>query len=333
MTFLKRADIIVIVYLKYNKYINFLFIIKLYTYYLKLEIKNIILREYIFQYSEKYSVEDFKLEIRTTNIENLLENENNNANLEHYLYELILKSYAEKKDINLEEESDFFFEIHLNALNDFIENYNIEWIKKYWKYVKKTDIYSNIITEKMTKEEEAKEYSFPENIIILANTKTNRKFLKVYLKNKDEIDFILCQGYFVEDISEDKDFIFNYYTINLFKSIFKDKFENDILFAKEDKPNSIRCPYRKKNKYYNSVKYEVLFTRVNSLYKQDSDNYIKKYFKSILEYLDKLCKELDNFFELKNRNSINDSILQKLIKYYRCMNITTKELPLTSMVI
>ncbi|KAL6588391.1 hypothetical protein U3516DRAFT_827070 [Neocallimastix sp. 'constans'] len=358
---------------EYNKYINFLFIIKLYTYYLKLEIKNIILREYIFQYSEKYSVEDFKLEIRTTNIENLLENENNNANLEHYLYELILKSYAEKKDINLEEESDLFFEIHLNALNDFIENYNIEWIKKYWKYVKKTDIYNNIITEKMTKEEEAKEYYLPETIIKLANSKTNRKFLKVYLKNKDEIDFILCQGYFVEDISEDKDFIFNkmknvkhvnnykfgytkeilseidfilnhinnndtilkkyninklyniyyyktilnidYYTINLFKPIFKDKFENDILFAKEDKPNSIRCPYRKKSKYYNSVKYEVPFTRVNSLYKQDSDNYIKKYFKSILEYLDKLCKELDNFFELKNKNSINDYILQSKIIY------------------
>ncbi|ORY05587.1 hypothetical protein LY90DRAFT_678436 [Neocallimastix californiae] len=205
--------------------------------------------------------------------------------------------------------------------------------KKYWKYVKKTDIYNNIITEKMTKEEESKKYYLPETIIKLANSKTNRKILKVYLKNKDEIDFILCQGYFVEDISEDKDFIFNKMKnvkhVNNYKFGYTKEILSEIDFILNHINNNDTI--LKKYDINKLVKYEVPFTRVNSLYKQDSDNYIKKYFKSILEYLDILCKELDNFFELKNKNSINDSILQKLIKYYRCMNITTKELPLTLM--
>jgi len=50
---------------EYDKYINYLFFIKLYLYYLKIKIKQIVLREYIFQYNEKYSNLIFKLRINS----------------------------------------------------------------------------------------------------------------------------------------------------------------------------------------------------------------------------------------------------------------------------
>jgi len=295
---------------EYDKYINFLFFIKLYQYYLKIKIRNIILFEYLIQYRLKYTKEDYVERIKTKDIELLLGNESNNSLLEHYLYELMMKEYSEKKKItynNLKDDET----LEQEALDSFIQNDNIEWIKNYWKYITKTEIYKEMCKEIF--------------MDWLPYT---------YLKHKVQIDPIISEAYYIEDIRNDNDFIFNrvnkikhvkiyklgytnsilkeidyilqhisnkellekkynnlsqlyniyyyktllnidYYTINLFKPIHGNKFENKVIHLKKESLNhKIKCPFRKKNKYYISEKYEIPFTTLNDTYKSNPDEYI-----------------------------------------------------------
>ncbi|ORX51094.1 hypothetical protein BCR36DRAFT_326160, partial [Piromyces finnis] len=320
---------------EYNKYINFLFYIKLYQYYLKIKIRNIILLEYLVQYREKYPKERYIERIKTKKVNLLLENEKDNTQLEHYLYELMIKEYLTPKNIQYSEliENE---QLELDSLDYFIEKDNIEWIKYYWKYIEKTAIY-----KEMGKE------VFMDWIPY------------TYLKHKVEIEPIISEAYYIEDIRNDNDFIFNhvnkikhikvykfgysnsilkeidfilnninnrklliekydfsklynihyyktilnidYYTINLFNSVSKNKLENKLINLERSlSSKKIQCPFRRKNKYYISEKYEIPFTKVNKLYQEDPDNYVIAFVSQIKYLVDLLCIKLKKEIEEKD---------------------------------
>jgi len=324
---------------EYDKYVNFLFYIKLYLYYLKVKIKNIILLEFLFQFRMKYPKIYNEERIKTDDAISLLDNVENNSLLEYYLYELMIKNSSKKvhhygyKYIEKGEDIEYEF------LDSFIEKDNFEWIKNYWKYIEKTEIYKEMFKE-----------IFTDWLPI------------IYLKHKRDIDTILSEAYYIEDIRNDNEFIFNkvnkikhikiykfgytntilkeidfiinnigdrkileenfdlsqlynihyyktvlnmdYYTINLFKSTSGVKLEKKIInFNKiqfNNKIQYLQCPFRRKNKYYISEKYEVPFTTVNEIYQRNPDAYIINFITQTKHFINLLCSGLEKEFESKN---------------------------------
>jgi len=325
---------------EYDKYVNFLFYIKLYLYYLKVKIKNIILLEFLFQFRMKYPKIYYEERIKTGDIISLLDNVEDNSLLEYYLYELMIKESPSYKInrygyIYIEKCEDKEYEV----LDSFIEKDNFEWIKNYWKYIEKTEIYKEMFKE-----------IFIDWLPI------------IYLKHKREIDIILSEAYYIEDIRNDNEFIFNkvnkikhikiykfgytntilkeidfiinnigdrkildekcdlsqlynihyyktvlnmdYYTINLFKSTSGVKLEKKIINFNEiqfnNKIQCLQCPFRRKNKYYISEKYEVPFTTVNEIYQRNPDAYIINFITQTKHFINLLCSGLEKEFESKN---------------------------------
>jgi len=129
--------------------------------------------------------------------------------LDHYIYELILKTYTSEngKSVgNVNGTNEEFFKIHRDAIDNFCERDNTEWINKYWKYVEKTEIYGEIFSKIARK-----------------------NIYNVYLKYKREIDIILCRAYVLEDISEDKEFIFNKANKTKYNRVYKSGYTKSIL--------------------------------------------------------------------------------------------------------
>ncbi|OUM58337.1 hypothetical protein PIROE2DRAFT_16421 [Piromyces sp. E2] len=326
---------------EYDKYINFLFFIKLYLYYLKIKIRNIILLEYLIQYRKKYSKEEYVERVRTDNVKDLLKNVKDNTLLEHYLYELMVKDFPQPENIPYNEIKENE-EVEQDALDSFIMKDNIKWLKDYWKYIEKTEIY-----KEMGKE------SFMEWQPI------------TYIKHKVEIDSILAEAFYLEDIRNDNSFIFNkvnklkyikvyklgytnsvlkeidfilnnirnrkvleesydlsnlynihyyktilnidYFTFNIFKSVTRYKLNKKLINVKSNNvENHMRCPFRKKTKYYISEKYEIPFTNINNTYRNNPDEYIIAYVNQLKYYINMMSENL----EIKTK-SINISHLQE----------------------
>lgn len=354
MDFFKKSRYYATALLKlgeYDKYINILFYIKLYLYYLKIRIRNIVLREYILQYNEKYRRKEFILRINTSERETLLQQkEVDIESMEHTLYELILLDYINKKDIRVKGTTiNIDSDMELSAIEFFTEGDNIEWIKKYWKYVEKTNIYQGMFMEKL-----------------------KGKFYLTYLKYKREIDKILSKAYYIEDIHDDHEFIFNgmnkiknikiyttgytnkilrevdtilwnignldllnelydlnhlynihyyktllnmnYYTINVFKSVTKKKLMKKQYKMEDPSHRKFKCPFRRNNQYYVSCRYEVPFTRLNSLYQENPDRYIVNYVNEMKNYIIEICTQLEKEINLKDINKewsdlMNNSII------------------------
>eukprot|EP00833_Pecoramyces_ruminatium_P015003 jgi/Orpsp1_1/1189035/evm.model.d7180000069005.1 len=300
------------------------------------------------KYHEKYYNIYRKMCINTEDDKiSILENIKDTTLLEHTIYDLIMMEY--NKDHAFDRFSDLYF------IGRFFENDNIEWIKNYWKYIKKTDIYKDIFFKEDNKKREKK------NKKLYDQRKENITYL--YFKHKVELDPIISEAYFIEDISNDDEFIFNkvnklkhigrykigytkaildevdfilrnignkeilskkydfnnlydiyyyktilnidYYTINLFKSISGKKMEKKIIKMSCYSNNGTPCsPFRKKNKYYISGKYEIPFTLLNRKYKTNPDNYIISYMDTIKYYIKDACISLKNKIETNSTLNI-----------------------------
>ncbi|OUM65001.1 hypothetical protein PIROE2DRAFT_8064 [Piromyces sp. E2] len=179
-------------------YINLLFYIKLYLYYLKIKIRKIIVIEFIFQYELKYVNEEYIERIDTEDILSLFESTTDITSLEHYLYELVIKEYKIRQEQSIvQEHLKENEELELIAKDYFLENDNVEWINNYCKYIEKIGIYQKLLGDKSS----------------IENT---------YLKYDVEIEPILSEACLIEDIRYDNEFIFN--NFNKIKHIGQYKF-------------------------------------------------------------------------------------------------------------